>query len=262
MRVSLGRRKIRIDQPEEWVFNRMADVYGARPAYPAVLIDALADLRRGSADRVADIGAGIGHIAVPLAERGCEVIAIEPAERMLEHLRAAALSRELRITAQHATAEALPLPTASIDVAIVADAIHFLDKELAALEIARVLAPAGALAIVTSEFADTPFMRRVTQIMEDAAPRRPRPVAAAISQIAAVARTPWTSERRFYDATPVDRGTLERILRSISFIGPAMNKERFTAFMRRVDALAEAPVWARQFTLRAGRRLGGARSAR
>ena len=43
----------------------MADVYDARPAYPNGLIDALAELARGR--RVADLGAGIGHVALPLA---------------------------------------------------------------------------------------------------------------------------------------------------------------------------------------------------
>jgi hypothetical protein len=63
-----------------------------------------------------------------------------------------------------------------------------------------------------------------------------------------------TDERRFADETPIDHPTLERILRSISFIGPAMNPTRFAAFRARVHALPEAPVWARTFVLRSGRR--------
>ena len=42
-------------------------------------------------------------------------------------------------------------------------------------------------------------------------------------------------------------------LRSISFIGPAMNPERFAAFHEKIRALPERPVWARRFTLHAGR---------
>jgi hypothetical protein len=103
---------------------------------------------------------------------------------------------------------------------VVADALHFLDAELAAGEIARVLAPGGALALVTYEWGKTPF----------------------------------TSERRFHDETPIDHATLDRILRSISFIGPAMNPARFADFRERVHALSETPVWARTFVLRSGRR--------
>jgi hypothetical protein len=65
---------------------------------------------------------------------------------------------------------------------------------------------------------------------------------------------PLAGERRFHDQTPMDQATVERILRSISFIGPAMNQTRFAALRARVQALPEAPVWARTFVLRSGRR--------
>ena len=157
--VSLGRRKVGLHDPTRWVFNRMADVYDARPAYPPALIDALSELAATRGGRVGDLGAGIGHVALPVAERGFEVVAIEPAQAMLDRLRAEARSRRLSIRAIHATAEALPLDDASLDLAVVADALHFLDAELIAHEIARVLAPKGALAVVTCELGKTPFMQ-------------------------------------------------------------------------------------------------------
>jgi hypothetical protein len=61
-------------------------------------------------------------------------------------------------------------------------------------------------------------------------------------------------ERRFHDATEVDEDTLEQILRSISFIGPAMNAERFAAFRERIHALPGPRTWARTFTVHSGRR--------
>src|SRR6266404_5525488 len=174
--MSLGRRKVGLDDQTRWVFNRMADVYPARPPYPPALIDALADLARaaGPGARVGDLGAGIGHVALPLAARGFDVTAVEPAASMLAELRATAGRRNLPVRAFHAAAEALPVATASLDLVVVADALHFLDAELTAREIARVLAPGGALAVVTCDFAETRYMRDVVRVMNDAVPRRPR----------------------------------------------------------------------------------------
>jgi ubiquinone/menaquinone biosynthesis C-methylase UbiE len=234
------------------VFNRMADVYDARPAYPLALIDALAELSPGR--RVGDLGAGIGHVALPLAERGFDVVAIEPAQAMLDRLRAQARERRLKVRTIHAAAEALPLDDASLDLVVVADALHFLDAEFVAKEIARVLAPKGALAIVTCELGKTPFMQSLVKIIEGAVPRRPRNLDQNLIQVSAITGVRFARQRQFHDETPVDGDTLERILRSISFIGPAMNPARFAAFRACVHALPDRPAWARTFTLRAGRR--------
>jgi SAM-dependent methyltransferase len=251
-RMSLGRRKVGLHDPSRWVFNRMADVYDARPAYPPALIDALAGLVPAHG-RVGDLGAGIGHVALPLAARGLDVVAVEPAQAMLERIEGETRRRRLSLRAVHATAEALPLDDASLDLVVVADAVHFLDAELAAREIARVLAPKGALAIVTCELGETPFMRSLVEIIEASVPRRLRKVEHTLVQIPAMSGIRFTITHRFHDQTPVDGHTLERILRSISFIGPAMNPERFAVFRTRVHALPGPPVWARTFTLRAGR---------
>jgi ubiquinone/menaquinone biosynthesis C-methylase UbiE len=252
--MSLGRRKVSLDDPSRWVFNRMADVYDARPPYPTALVDAIAALAGPPGSRVADVGAGIGHLALPLAERGFEVTAIEAAAEMLQRLRAAAGARGLAVRALHATAEALPLPARSVDLVLIADALHFLDAQLTAEEIARVLDGRGALGVVTCELADTPYMREVVSIIEGAVPRRPRALTQQLVHVSSITGVPLDDERRFHDETRVDHPALERILRSISFIGPAMNPARFAAFRARVHALPGQPVWARTFVLRSGRR--------
>ncbi|HZL19814.1 MAG TPA: class I SAM-dependent methyltransferase [Polyangia bacterium] len=254
--MSLGRRKVGLDDPSRWVFNRMAEFYDARPAYPRALIDALAELAGPAGSRIGDLGAGVGHLALPLAARGFEVVAIEAAHEMLDRLRATAEAQGTPVRTVHAAVEALPLEPGSLDLAVIADALHFMDAELTARQIARVLAPDGALALVTCGFAPTPFMQGVVRVMEEAAPRRPRELTRPIVHLSALTGIALTDEQRFTDETPIDHPTLERILRSISFIGPAMNPPRFAAFRERVHALPEAPVWARTFLLRSGRRAG------
>jgi ubiquinone/menaquinone biosynthesis C-methylase UbiE len=251
--MSLGRRKVGLEDPSRWVFNRMAEFYDARPTYPSALVDALAELAGPPGSRIGDLGAGVGHLALPLAARGFDVVAIEAAQEMLDRLRATATAQATPVRAVHAAVESLPLEAASLDLAVIADALHFMDAELTARQLARVIAPGGALALVTCGFAPTPFMQGVTRVMEEAAPRRPRELTRPIVHLSALSGIALDDEQHFTDETPIDHPTLERILRSISFIGPAMNPARFAAFRARVHALPESPVWARTFVLRSGR---------
>jgi ubiquinone/menaquinone biosynthesis C-methylase UbiE len=241
------------------VFNRMADVYDARPAYPAALIDVLVGrtgerVAHAGPPRVGDIGAGIGHLALPLAARGLEVVAVEPAEAMLARLVARADAQGLSVRALHGAAEALPIADQRLDLAVVADALHFLDAGQAGAELGRVLAPRGTLALITVELAPTPFMTALVRLMEEAAPRRPRDVRQNTAELLARANVTLAEDCSFDDRVAVDHATLARIVRSISFIGPAMNEARFAAFWAAVRALPEAPHWARRVRLRVGRR--------
>jgi ubiquinone/menaquinone biosynthesis C-methylase UbiE len=238
-----------------WIFNRMADVYDARPAYPSSLVDTIVELARASGKRIGDLGAGIGHLAIPLAERGFEITAVEPAHAMLERLQATAVQQGLHLRGIHAAAEALPLEAHSLDVVLIADALHFIDTELAAREISRVLVPHGALLVVTCELGTTPFMQKVATIMHEVSQRKPRQMALRSAQLAGVTGIPLSQEKFFYDETPVTHATLDHILASISFIGPAFSPERAASFRARIHALTNdyPAVWARKFTLQWGK---------
>jgi ubiquinone/menaquinone biosynthesis C-methylase UbiE len=256
--MALGRRAARLEDASAWVFNAMAEVYDARPAYPEALVDALSQLAREAPSHVGghvlDLGAGTGQLALPLAQRGHAVTAIEPALGMLEQLRMKAMERGLVLRAEHATAEALPHDLPHVHLALIADALHFIDVELCAVQLTRVLGPKSRLALLTTELSPTPFMRALVGVMEQAAPRRPRDTRAHAAQLASLTDIALDAPRVFHDETPVTEALLERILRSISFIGPAMNAARFAAFFEQVLALPYPRVWARTFTLRSGKK--------
>ncbi|MEV0226477.1 class I SAM-dependent methyltransferase [Streptomyces sp. NPDC050704] len=92
--------------------------------------------------RVLDLGAGTGKLTATLVALGAEVIAVEPDLAMLTELR-----RTLPgVRALSGSAEAIPLPDASIDAVLDGNAMHWFDMSVAGPEIARVLAPGGILA--------------------------------------------------------------------------------------------------------------------
>src|SRR3954464_12106154 len=70
--------------------------------------------------RVLDLGAGTGKLAATLVELGAEVIAVEPDPAML-----AELHRTLpTVRALPGSAEAVPLPDASVDAVLASNAMH------------------------------------------------------------------------------------------------------------------------------------------
>jgi SAM-dependent methyltransferase len=237
--VALGRRKVSLSDPTRWVFNRMAALYDARPPYPDALVTAL--LPYGP--RVLELGAGTGHLAIPLAQRGCQVTAVEPAREMLAQLeqRVGALP----IVPLHAQAESLPL-AGPFDLALIADALHFLDAERTGLELARV--QAQVLAIVRVEPADSPYMNALLALIEQSAPRRLRATHGNAAQIAALAGRRLHGTQLFHDAHALAPDALVRLLGTISFVGPAMSQERRTRFFTQVHELGPA-FYARKFTL-------------
>jgi len=102
------------------------------------------------AERVLDLGCGTGNAALLAARAGSEVVAVDPAARLLAV--AAARLREEGLHAEflQASAERLPFPDGSFDVVLSVFAVIFADDaERAAAEIVRVLRPGGR-AMVTS----------------------------------------------------------------------------------------------------------------
>jgi hypothetical protein len=97
-------------------------------------------------------------------------------------------------------------------------------------------------------------MSELIQIMEESAPRRPRDVSSSLRQLLAVADIRRWEERIIHDQVAVEQSQLEGILQSISFIGPAMNAQRFAAFRARVADIPHAPHWARTLTIHCGNR--------
>jgi SAM-dependent methyltransferase len=241
----MGRRSVPLDDPSRWVFNRLADDYLSRPPYPDALVDRLAALAGGAGARVADLGAGVGHLAIPLAGRGLCVTAVEPARAMLAALEARAAGAA-EIVAVHGSAEATGLANASFDLVVLADAVQWVDPELAGREAGRLLAPDGTAAVVEAAFAGTPFMAGLAALLARENPRaRSRPPGAARQLLALAAPGAPVADEPFAQDAPLDDAALAALLRSLSYAGPALAPGALDALVRDALALARSAGGAR-----------------
>jgi SAM-dependent methyltransferase len=132
--------------PRAKSFDALAAEYErGRPGWPAAALDAM-DARLGldAGSTVLDLAAGTGKLTRELVPRYARVIAVEPLDGMRAVLeRMVPGARSLA-----GTAEAIPLPDASVDAVAVAEAMHWFDATAAVAEIARVLRPGGGVAVL------------------------------------------------------------------------------------------------------------------
>lgn len=66
----------------EWDYTKLADAYLKRPDYAPAAIDAMLKIMGLQSGRVCDVGAGVAHLTLLLAERGLSVDAVEPNDSM------------------------------------------------------------------------------------------------------------------------------------------------------------------------------------
>jgi SAM-dependent methyltransferase len=131
-----------VDRRAATAFGAMAEEYDrGRPGWPAEAVAAL--VSRFEARTVLDLAAGTGKLTAVLAKLAPEVVAVEPVDGMRR-----VLSRLAGVRVLDGTAEAIPLPDASVDAVFVAEAFHWFDLARAPAEIARVLRPGGGLAVL------------------------------------------------------------------------------------------------------------------
>ena len=127
-------------------FSTQAVTYAqGRPDYPRQLTGWLADtLHIDALSSVIDLGAGTGKFTRLLSTLAPTLIAVEPVAAMGAQL--TKLLPDVRLV--NGTAESIPLPTASADAVVCAQAFHWFSTEAALAEIYRVLKPEGRLGLV------------------------------------------------------------------------------------------------------------------
>lgn len=122
-------------------FSQHADAYARfRPAYPAALFEYLAGIARAR-EFAWDCATGNGQAALALVPYFAQVLATDASVEQIRHAQPQA-----RVTYAVASAESVPVPSASVDLVTVAQALHWFDFERFYDEARRVLKPNGVLA--------------------------------------------------------------------------------------------------------------------
>jgi SAM-dependent methyltransferase len=111
--------------------------------------------------RVADLGCGDGYLTVETARWARRVTAVDRSARVLERARGLARRRGVRnITWKRGALEALPLRDATVDVALLSQALHHAgDPAQALAEARRVLVPGGRVVVLDLRAHDQAWVR-------------------------------------------------------------------------------------------------------
>jgi MOSC domain-containing protein YiiM/ubiquinone/menaquinone biosynthesis C-methylase UbiE len=154
-------------------FAAAADAYErARPDYPAAAVATIVeqlDLRPGRT--LLELGAGTGKLTRQLVPSGARILALEPVAEMRAKLAETTPSAE-RIDG---AAESIPLPAASVDAVVAAQAFHWFDAIRALSEIHRVLRPGGRLLLAWNKRDESvPWVKAMVDLFRDLEAREPK----------------------------------------------------------------------------------------
>jgi SAM-dependent methyltransferase len=127
-------------------FDGAAEAYDeVRPSYPDAAIEDV--LAQSGARRALEIGAGTGQATIPFAQRGLDIVALEPGARLAARLRERV--RGLRVEVVESLFEDCALT--GFDLVYAATSFHWVAPAVRYVRAAAALAPGGSLALLMNE---------------------------------------------------------------------------------------------------------------
>jgi ubiquinone/menaquinone biosynthesis C-methylase UbiE len=160
---------------------------------------------------------------------------------MLEALVASVDAPPAQVTPVLASAESTGLKSAEFDLALIADALHWMDPALVGAEVARLLAPGGALAVVEVQWRDSPLVQRLQQLFEAYNPKARRASATASAEVfSKVCSTQRPAIEHFTQEVNLGVESFEAYLKSLSFIGPALGPAALDQLVAKAQSMAQS----------------------
>jgi ubiquinone/menaquinone biosynthesis C-methylase UbiE len=138
--------------------TRHRTMWGTLGDYPAVATDLIAELGPtlvaatgiGPGDRVLDVAAGTGNVAVPAALAGADVVASDLAPELFVAGREYAAREGVSLSWEQGDAEALPYADSTFDVVVSSVGVMFAPRHRqAASELLRVCRPGGRIGLIS-----------------------------------------------------------------------------------------------------------------
>jgi SAM-dependent methyltransferase len=204
---------------------------------------------------VLDLGAGTGKLTRLLVPAFRRVIAVEPADAMRRVLETICPEAE----ALPGTGQEIPLAEASVDAVFAAQSFHWFEDERAVAEIARVLRPGGAVALMFNAPAGSwePSAAPAEKLLTERGPTEVSyipldlgaPDYAADDGPFAVPGFEALKETRLQNPQTLDREGLVAFYASMGWVGDLPDSERMP-LLDDVRSLLAAPVYRRLWETR------------
>lgn len=167
-----------IDRSRRTTFEEAADLFNeSRPEYPAALVEEvirLSDLEPG--DSILEVGCGAGNLTIGFARRGYPLLGVELGVKLAGYARLRCQAYSNVIIVQSAF-EDYNLPPHSFDLAISADAFHWIQPEIGYPKLINALKETGSIALVWQITVDpqTEWSRLIDETFRTRAPEYESP---------------------------------------------------------------------------------------
>jgi len=171
-------RGMNIDRSRRIAFEESADLYNeTRSGYPEQLVeDVISFSNIPAGGRILEVGCGPGNATVSFAKRGYEILAVELGVKLSTYARHNCLAYP-KVSITNIAFEDWPMQAGVFDLAISADAFHWIQPEIGYPKVASALKPAGTLAFFWNAPSkmDPEIATALAQVYKSRAPQAENP---------------------------------------------------------------------------------------